>query len=121
MTRILLGVLLFAAIGGAHAARTMEYVEGAYELTLADVQFPTTTNSAITFKACELCPPISLTVNAATEYRLGGQPLPLPELNATVAAWRSGGAQDSTAVAVFYDLGSKRVTRVVVVPPSSTP
>ena len=36
MIRILLGVLLLAPIGGAHAARTMEYVEGAYELTLAD-------------------------------------------------------------------------------------
>lgn len=119
MNRMLLGVLLIAAIGSAHAARTMEYVEGAYELTLANVQFPTTTNSALTFVACELCSPISLTVNAATEYLLGDQPVPLPELNATVAVLRSGAANESTAVAVYYDLGSKRITRVVVVPPSA--
>jgi hypothetical protein len=117
MTRILLGVLLLAAIGGAHAARTMQYVEGAYELALSDVQLPSTTNSALTFKSCASCSPVSLTVNGATEYRLGDQPLPLPELNATVAALRSGAGKDSAAVAVYYDLGSKRVTRVVVVPP----
>lgn len=116
MIRILLSVLLTVTIGSAHAARTMEYVEGAYELMLADVQLPASTNGALTFKACALCSSVSLTANSVTEYRLGSQPLPLSELNATVATLRAGAGKDSTAVAVYYDLASKRVTRVVVIP-----
>lgn len=118
MARFLLCALLLVTAGGAaQAARTIEYVEGAYELGLADISLPASINGQLTFKACARCSSIALPVNTATQYSFGGTAQSLAEFTATIASLRAGG-QDATGINVYYDLASKRVTRVIVPNPA---
>jgi hypothetical protein len=113
----LIGALATGIAGEATAARTMEHIEGAYELVLRDVELPATAVGSLTLKPCAECDPITLRAAPATEYSfIGGEALPLRDFLAQVAHLRETGRDGSAGVGVFYDLASKRVTRVVVVP-----
>ena len=113
----LIAALAAGIAGEAAAARTMEYLEGAYELVLRDVELPATAVGSLTLKPCAECDPITLRAAPATEYSfIGGAALPLRDFLAQVAHLRETGRDGSTGVGVFYDLASKRLTRVVVVP-----
>ena len=90
---------------------------GRVRLLLRDVELPATAVGSLTLKPCAECDPITLRAAPATEYSfIGGAALPLRDFLAQVAHLRETGRDGSTGVGVFYDLASKRLTRVVVVP-----
>ncbi len=119
MTRLmLLTALILTSAGPAAAQRSIDYTEGAYELQLRQVELPTGPGGTLRFKPCADCTRVALQVSSATRYSLvNGGPLPLPDFLVLAAQIRQAEAgNDGTRVGVFYDLESKRVTRVILVP-----
>lgn len=119
MTRLILAlVLALAAVGDAGAARTIEYVEGAYEVTLATLVLPASESSRLSVRTCTACAQISLPVNGNTAYSFGaGKPMPLADFRVAVARLRQKPGAGASGV-VFYNLATKRVTRVILNPTS---
>jgi hypothetical protein len=118
MSRLILAVVLaVAAATGASAARTIDYVEGAYEVSLSTLVLPLSTSGKLSVRpACDGCTPITLNVNASTEYAFGTRKgLPLADFRTAVTQQRQKPGGAATGV-VFYDLATKRVTRVVLNP-----
>jgi hypothetical protein len=112
---IVLALLVLAA--GEAAAQHIEYVEGAHELVLSDIDIPTTDVGMLTFKPCRTCQRTALPLSAATQYSLfGGATLTFAEFTAALAPIRNTPAAAKTGIAVFYDLGTRKVTRVTVLP-----
>ena len=117
MTRLILGVALaLAAVAAAGAARTIEYVEGAYEVSLTDVTLPASTSGRLRIRTCATCSQITLQINASTVYRFGGgKPLSLADFQKAVTQLQQKPNAHANGV-VFYSLATKRVTRVVFTP-----
>jgi hypothetical protein len=117
MTRLLLCAALLIAAGSAAAQRTIEYVEGAYELALREVDLPPNVVGALTFKTCDSCMRISLSTTADTQYSfVDGRALTFADFSATVTRIRQTAAASRTGVNLFYDLATKQVTRVILLP-----
>ena len=113
MMRLVLAVVLtLATVGEAGAVRTIESVEGAYEFSLADLVLSTAPSGALRVRACSTCTQITLQVNGSTKYSFGGdKPMSFSEFQAAVTQLRQQPGAHATGV-VFYDLATKRVTRV---------
>jgi hypothetical protein len=109
-------MVLALSMGAAIAARTLELVEGAYELVLADVIMPASTAGTTIFKVCASCDSIGLPVNASTRYLIDGGELALPDFLEGVEEIRQATGGDAS-VGVYYDLQTNRVTRIAVVVP----
>lgn len=99
---------------GASATRVLELVEGAYEAMLADVVLPANAAGFVTFPPCSTCPPTSLGVDAETVYLVENVALPFADFIDAAAALTASGRARNAAVYVFYDLETKRVTRLVL-------
>ena len=99
---------------GTTGAQSLEIIEGAYELTLADISFPSSSFGTLTFRDCANCAPTSLSVEAETTYATAQGQLPLPAFLSRVAELGNLGAAGATPVTVFYSLASGKVTRVEV-------
>ena|SRR5687767_375233 len=113
MTRILLAIALSLAFGTASAGRTIELVEGAYELGLGSVNFPSSDGGFVRFQPCDVCDPVALQVTSGTRYVTEAGELALADFLRAIGEIRA--ADESRAfVLVFYDLASKRVTRIAV-------
>ncbi|HZF28849.1 MAG TPA: hypothetical protein VE907_07015 [Gammaproteobacteria bacterium] len=121
MTRIISAVALalaLAAVGNAGAARTIEYVEGAYEVMLADLVLPASASGRLSVRTCATCARINVQVNANTEYSFGGgKPMSLADFQTAVTQLRQRPGAVVGGV-VFYSLATKRATRVVLTPAS---
>ena len=91
-------------------AQTLELTEGAWELTLGQVTFPTNTFGVLSFRDCASCTPKTLSVEAETTYATAQGQLPLREFLQRIDDLSS----PATPVTVFYSLSSGRVTRVRV-------
>ena len=105
--------LLLGSIGPAGAARILEQNEGAYELLLGEVRLPRGETSSVLFKPCEGCAITLLRVNTATTYVVNGEPLEFSDfLDAVKAIRRLRSGDQNTAVGLFFDTESRRVTRL---------
>lgn len=108
----LTGLLVFH---GAAAFRVIQQSEDAYEAVLVNVSLPASDSGNISLRSCSDCESHRLAVSTATAYRLNGQPLTLASLRQEVARIRtSNSGAERTAVYVYFDTGSGRVSRVVV-------
>jgi len=118
MIRATITLVLALSLCGVAAARTLEILEGAYELALGDVALPSSAAGAAVFAPCEGCDTVRLQVSSRTRYVLGGRELALPDFLVAVERTRqAAGGNESTLVIVNYDLETHRVTRIAVVPP----
>jgi hypothetical protein len=111
-------VLALAAAAPASAVRTIENIEGAHEVALADFALPTSGVGRLSLRACPTCAQQSFPVNGNTTYTLGaGKPMSLTDFRIAVDQLRQRSG-DRVRGVVFYNVSTKRVTRVVVYPPS---
>src|SRR5262245_32213916 len=119
MMRLVFAVVLaLAAASPAGAVRTIENIEDAHEVALANLVLPTSGVGRLTLRACPKCEQQSFQVNGNTTYRLGaGKPMSLSDFRVAVGQLRQRSG-DRVRGVVFYDVSTKRVTRVVVYPPS---
>lgn len=117
MYRRLIAIAIACVSLNASAALTLQLVEGAHELFLADVSFPSSIAGNVTFKTCSSCDTQVLPVDSGTAFVGPAGAVSLDEFRATVAELRSmpNGSQ-TTAVGVFYNLETNRVTRVSLHP-----
>lgn len=113
MTRILLAIALTLAFGTAWAARTVELVEGAYELALPAVTFPSSDGGFVRFRPCAECESVALRVGSGTRYFTKAGNLALTDFLLAVDEIRET-HENRAFVVVFYDLASKQVTRIAV-------
>ena len=118
MTRVTIFTILFLALSSmanAAAFRVIEQPEDAYELKLGEVSLPGASSGSVIFKACSDCRTTALRVTQATVYEVDGQPVDLTAFNKAAKAFRGrrGGALD-TAVYVFFNVDSRRVTRLAL-------
>jgi hypothetical protein len=117
MYRRLIAIAIASVSLNAGAAQTLQLVEGAYELLLADVSFPSSIAGNVTFKTCSSCDTQVRPVDSGTEFVGPAGPVSLDEFRAAVAELRSApNGNQTTAVGVFYNLETNRVTRVSLHP-----
>jgi hypothetical protein len=114
MYRRLLLMAVTATLIGTAAAKTLELVEGAYEAELGNVSFPGSSGGLVIFRMCPTCESSALPVDSRTLYvGADGRQKPLADFLDEVARLRAAaGAERSSAVGIFYDLGTRRVTRI---------
>jgi hypothetical protein len=118
MTRLLFALILSCSLVTAASARTLEMIEGAYELTLGDVAMPRSEVGTAFFRSCPTCKTNGLRVTAQTHYLISNRELPYADfLRAVEDLRRRAGGNRDTGVGIFYDLGSNQITRIAVFPP----
>ena len=101
----------------AAAGQTLELVDGAYEAVLADVTFPSSTAGNLVVKMCATCDGQVLPVDSGTAFVGTTGPMPLQDFLEQVAELRqTSNGNYSTAVGVFYNLETNRITRVSLHP-----
>jgi len=103
-----------AAAPAAFSTRVLELIEDAHEALLADVVLPASTAGFVTLPPCSTCPPTSLAVGADTVYLVENEAVPFADFIAAAATLTASGRARSAAVYVFYDLETKRVTRLAL-------
>lgn len=117
MYRPIIAIAIACASVNAGAAQTLQLVEGAYELLLADVTLPSSSAGNVVFKMCANCDTQILAVDSGTSYVAQTGPISLDDFRATVAEIRQApDGNQTTAVGVFYNLETNRVTRVSLHP-----
>jgi hypothetical protein len=116
VVRALSALAIAVAVGAPSSldARELNPIEGAYELTLADIVLPQFQAGDVTFTACSNCSRIRLPTTADTAFRIDGARLALAPFLEATAALRSRGAAPSTLVTVFYALDGERATRIEI-------
>ena len=108
-------ILLASSLTSAWAYRVIEQTEDAYELTLGEVSLPRGAAGSVIFKPCPDCNTTSLRVSGDTRYFFNGSSLELEDFLAAAEAVRQqDGGNSNTAVYVFFDIGSKRVNRLML-------
>jgi len=117
MYRRLITIAVACVSLNAGAAQTLQLVEGAHELFLADVIFPSSIAGNVTFKICSSCDTQVLPVDSGTAFVGPAGAVSLDEFRNLVAEIRSTpNGNQTTAVGVFYNLETNRVTRVSLHP-----
>lgn len=109
MTRLLLGIALVLAFATAWAARTVELIEGSYEIMLSGVTFPSSVGGFVRVKTCDQCEPVDLRVVSTTRYFTNAGELALAEFLLAVDKAEDA---DAAYLVVVYNLESKQVTRI---------
>ncbi len=108
-------VLLSGSIGSAWAQRTIIQTEDAYELALGEVSLPRGDTGTVIFKPCPSCTTTSMRVTRATSYFVNCAPLALPDfLEAAESIRRMGGGNRNTAVYLFFNIESRRISRLKI-------
>ncbi len=108
-------VLLLGSIGSAGAQRTIVQTEDALELALGEVSLPREDTGSVIFRPCPACTTTSMRVTEATAYFVNGTPLALPDfLEATEAIRRMNGGNQRTAVYLFFNIESRRISRLKI-------
>jgi hypothetical protein len=118
MYRKLLLIAVAGTLIGAANARTIEIVEGAYEAVLGDVTLPESADGNLVVKMCVTCASTRLEVDAGTIYiGADGRQKQLADFLVDAELLRDMvGGERSTGVGVFYDIETRRVTRVRLYP-----
>jgi hypothetical protein len=99
----------------AWAYRVIEQLEDAYELFLDEIELPGSIAGSVSFKPCNLCDAMSMTVTAATRYYTNGTLLALDDFRDVANAIRKvPGHEENTVITVFFDLNSMRVNRLEI-------
>lgn len=112
-----LAVLCLGMVFGMTAsARTLELIEGAHEVALAEVTLPGSPVGTVFFRACGTCDPQGMTVMPQTVYEIGGRSFRHREFLEAVDELHDNGGNATAMVTIFYDLESNRVTRIAVFP-----
>jgi hypothetical protein len=112
--------IIIVAMLGLHGpaktdAQTLQIIEGAYELTLGNVYFPSSTVGSVIFRSCAQCESRTLRVDTGTRYLTARGTQPLPDFLDQVAELKTLEiVNDHTPVTVFYSMDSGRVTRISV-------
>lgn len=107
----LLGLLL--AVATAHAA--LQSVEEGLEVPPEHLQLPASESGSLTVKACASCAPLQLLATPGTRYQPDGfdsAPVSLAEM----AAALSTADRRRALLYVFYDPGTRQLTRLVLDP-----
>ena len=112
-------VTLLGLASLANAQSSFQLVEGGFELTLADVTLPNSTAGTMIVQECASCDRQSLLVNASTVYRLPTGDVSLADFRAAVNELMLTVDGRETYVSVFYNLQTRRVTRVSLHPDAS--
>ena len=116
MTRtIWIVAALLATVGSAAEAqvpRVVRILEQSYELDLADVSFPVQAPGPISLSPCATCTRASHATTDTTVYLFNSKALPYKDFLKAVDARRRTGTP--TFVGVYYDIETKRVTRVLM-------
>ena len=95
------------------SARTLEIIEGTYELDLGDIQMPRSRVGVTAFTPCSGCERVFLRVTPRTEYEIDGHTFRLREFLEAVEEIEDED-DDNAMVGVFYNLESNMATRIVV-------
>ena len=113
MKRLLLGLglalALVLACGTASAVRTVELIEGAYEIALSGVTFPSSVGGFVRVKTCDQCEAVDLRVVSASRFFTSAGEITFAEF---LLAVDQAEEADGAYLLVLYDLESKQVTRV---------
>lgn len=117
MARTLIACALLLLTNVAAAGRTVDLIENGIEASLADVTMPSgAAGTVIVDLGCEGCAPLALRASAETRYVVGNATLPHADFMLEVERIRDAdvAADAATAVGVYYDRESNRVTRIQV-------
>lgn len=115
MMKPIVVMALALAMASAASARTLELLEGAYELRLADIRMPRSPVDTAAFRTCESCKTQALTATVRTRYEIDGRRYELPDFRELVTKIRQrDGGNGSTGVGIFYGLESNQITRIAV-------
>lgn len=107
--------LLSAPITSAFALRVLEEVENSFELTLAEVQLPTSATGAVSFRGCDGCRATTLRVTTSTKYLIDGTEVALAELQRIAEELRQSSSRgEDVFTGVYFDLASSEVTRISI-------
>ncbi len=97
----------------AHGARIIAQEEDAYELALGDVNLPGSTAGTAIFKPCSDCKTQSMRVTHTTVYQVGGRMVSYADfMNAAEEYRKRDGGARATAIYLFYNIKSRRITRI---------
>ena len=112
---IVTAALTIGFAGAAHGIKVLEQPEDAYELALGEVSLPRGAAGTVIFKACADCKTKALRVTALTIYQVNRRTVTLEDLRKAADGYRKmqGGAA-KTAVYVYYNIESQRVTRLAL-------
>jgi len=114
-TLIVTIALLAGGFSSAFGYSVLEKIEDAYEVPLGVVTLPASSSGSVIFTTCESCRTNSLRVTGTTRYLVNGAPVDLADLNEVARNLRATATgRDLTAVVVFYDVQSLRVTRIAL-------
>jgi hypothetical protein len=116
MIRSILALGLALTLAAGAVANDFELIEGAYELSLANVILPDSQGGVVVFKTCRDCESAGRAVSSRTRYLLGERELALPDFLAAVDEIRASPSGKSAFVGVYYDLKTNAITRIVVIP-----
>jgi hypothetical protein len=111
--------LLFGAFATtAHAFRVIEEVENSVEIALRDVTLPENVNGSLSYRPCATCTTQTHSVSVETVYRLNGRTLSFEEFAAAIDELPAS-AEGRGLAGVFFDLNTKRITRLIVRVPNA--
>jgi len=106
-------LLIGAFATSAQAFRVIEEVENSVEIALTNVTLPSDENGTVSFRTCATCPTETHAVGVETVYRLNGRTLSFQEFALAIEDLPAT-AEARALAGVFFDLNTKRVTRLVV-------
>jgi hypothetical protein len=113
-------LLLLGSTTASYAQRVLEPVERGLELPLQEITLPAESGGTVQFRACGTCSLATHTVTEETEYVFDHRELALADFLAAVEEIREQPTVHRRTIAgVYLDLETERVTRIVVVAPSS--
>ncbi|MDZ7644013.1 MAG: hypothetical protein U5K76_07220 [Woeseiaceae bacterium] len=113
MTTRLVKIVALLALASASldAAADFRTVARAHEVALSQLRLPATVNGTLAFRSCDSCDPQTMSVTAATEYRINDQPVQMREFRRQMLQVRN---RAERIVIVRQDLASGAVESVSV-------
>lgn len=82
-------------------------VEGAYEVSMEEVSFPSTETGTLRVTTCSGCDTVSLRITGASQVFIG-------KAQVTMGEFRDFATNSEAPLYVFYKLGTDDVTRIVL-------
>lgn len=108
-------VLSTLLLGTSAATQVYDAIENGFEIAVADLALPGDAGGNVTFRTCDSCPLASHRLTDTTTFSYNGQPVAWPDfLKSVNDARRSPTLRQRASAAVFVDVNTKRVTRIIV-------
>jgi hypothetical protein len=97
----------------AYGTRIIAQEEDAYELPFGEVSLPGSTAGTAIFKPCDDCKTQSMRVTHTTVYQVHGRMVSYVDFMAAAEEYRKrDGGASNTAIYLFYNIKSRRITRI---------